>query len=42
MYTFSDIYDSYIKEHGYIDKKVFSDICHTFNIGIMEYILSGK
>tara|TARA_R110002012_G_scaffold86022_2_gene214172 strand:- start:664 stop:1134 length:471 start_codon:yes stop_codon:yes gene_type:complete len=42
MYTFSDIYKSYIKENGYIDKKIFSDICHTFNVGIMEYILSGK
>mgnify|MGYP003673258883 CR=1 FL=1 len=42
MYTFSDIYKSYIKENGYIDKKIFSDICHTFNVGIIEYILSGK
>ena len=42
MYTFSDIYKSYIEEYGYIDKKIFSDICHTFNIGIMDYILSGK
>ena len=42
MYTFSDIYKSYVEEHGYIEKEIFSDICHTFNIGIMEYILSGK
>jgi hypothetical protein len=42
MYTFSDIYNSYIKENGYIEKKIFSDICHTFNIGIIEYILAGK
>tara|TARA_R100001594_G_scaffold119470_1_gene154927 strand:- start:39 stop:509 length:471 start_codon:yes stop_codon:yes gene_type:complete len=42
MYTFSDIYNSYIEEHDYIDKEIFSDICHTFNIGIMDYILSGK
>ena len=41
-YTFSNIYDSYIKEYGYIDKSIFSDICHTFNIGIMEYLLEGK
>ena len=42
MYTFSDIYKSYVKEHDYIDKETFSDICHTFNMGIMDYILSGK
>ena len=42
MYTFSDIYKSYVGEYGHIAKEVFSDICHTFNIGIMEYILEGK
>ena len=41
-YTFKDIYDSYIEENEYIDKSIFSDICHTFNMGIMEYILEGK
>ena len=41
-YTFKDIYDSYIEENGYIDKSVFTDICHTFNIGIIDYILEGK
>jgi|TARA_B110000908_G_scaffold169893_1_gene228042 hypothetical protein len=42
VHTFTNIYKSYCKEHGYIDKKVFSDICHTFNIGIMDYILEGR
>jgi hypothetical protein len=42
MYTFSDIYKSYIEEYGHIEKEIFSDICHTFNMGIMDYILSGK
>ena len=42
MYTFSDIYKSYIETYEYIDKVIFSDICHTFNIGIMNYILEGK
>ena len=41
-YTFTDIYNSYTEEYGYIDKAIFSDICHTFNIGIMDYILEGK
>ena len=41
-YTFKDIYDSYIEETEYIDKAIFSDICHTFNMGIIEYILEGK
>jgi hypothetical protein len=41
-YTFKDIYNSYIEEHGYIDKSIFADICHTFNIGIIDYILDGK
>tara|TARA_R110000824_G_scaffold86175_1_gene213501 strand:+ start:2372 stop:2845 length:474 start_codon:yes stop_codon:yes gene_type:complete len=42
VYTFSDIYKSYIETYEYIDKVIFSDICHTFNIGIMNYILEGK
>tara|TARA_R110002050_G_scaffold216407_5_gene352482 strand:- start:547 stop:1020 length:474 start_codon:yes stop_codon:yes gene_type:complete len=41
-YTFKDIYDSYIEENEYIDKAIFADICHTFNMGIMDYILEGK
>jgi len=41
-YTFKDIYDSYIEENGYIDKSIFADICHTFNIGIIDHILDGK
>jgi len=41
-YTFKDIYNSYIEENEYIDKSIFSDICHTFNMGIIEYVLEGK
>lgn len=42
MVTFTDIYNTYIEECGYIERSIFSDICHTFNIGIMDYILEGK
>ena len=41
-YTFKDIYSDYVKEYGDIDKAIFADICHTFNIDIMDYILEGK
>ena len=41
-YTFKDIYNDYVKEYGDIDKAIFADICHTFNIGIIDYILDGK
>lgn len=41
-YTFKDIYNSYIEENEHIDKSIFTDICHIFNIEIMDYILEGK
>ena len=41
-YTFKDIHSDYIEEHGDIDKSIFTEICHIFNIGIIEYMLEGK
>ena len=33
IHTFSDIYNKYNKEHGDIDKSLFTDVCHEFNMG---------
>tara|TARA_R110000787_G_scaffold82543_9_gene178386 strand:- start:882 stop:1355 length:474 start_codon:yes stop_codon:yes gene_type:complete len=42
VHTFSDIYNSYVDQNGHIARAIFNDICHTFNIGIMDYILDGN
>ena len=42
IHTFSDIYNKYNKEHGDIDKSLFTDVCHEFNMLIIDYILEGK
>tara|TARA_R110000787_G_scaffold115506_1_gene225425 strand:+ start:6402 stop:6875 length:474 start_codon:yes stop_codon:yes gene_type:complete len=42
IYNLSDIYKQYVEEGGGIDRTVFFDICHTFNVEIFEYILEGK
>jgi len=41
-HTLRDIYKSYTKEYGDIDKLLFRGICSDFNIMIMDYILEGK
>ena len=41
-HNFSNIYTDYVKENGDIDKSLFTNICHEFNIMIMDYILEGK
>mgnify|MGYP003154099191 CR=1 FL=1 len=41
-YTLSHIYEDYIEENGFIDRKLFRDICSDFNIEVMDYILEGK
>ena len=41
-HNLSDIYKEYIKENVDIDRSLFTDICHEFNIMILDYILEGK
>jgi len=41
-YTLTDIYKKYVIDNGYIDKKIFRQICETFNINIMTSILDGE
>ena len=40
-YTITDIYKQHIAEEGFIDKSLFKDICESFNIEIMNNLLSG-
>jgi|TARA_R110002020_G_scaffold60656_1_gene164125 hypothetical protein len=42
IHTFSDIYNSYIKEHENVEKALFTNVCHEFNMMIIDYILEGK
>jgi hypothetical protein len=37
-----DVYNSYIEEHKFVDKIIFTDLCSDFNMLIMDYILDGK
>tara|TARA_Y100001973_G_C5166274_1_gene316340 strand:+ start:975 stop:1448 length:474 start_codon:yes stop_codon:yes gene_type:complete len=41
-YTITNIYNEYINENDYIDKKAFIDLCSEFNILIVEHLLDGK
>ena len=41
-HNLKEIYEDYCNIHGDIDKTLFTDICHQFNIMIMDYILEGK
>ena len=41
-HNLNEIYKDYCNVHGEIDKALFTDICHQFNIMIMDYILEGK
>tara|TARA_R110000787_G_scaffold219292_1_gene328032 strand:- start:455 stop:928 length:474 start_codon:yes stop_codon:yes gene_type:complete len=41
-HNFSNIYTDYVKENGDIDKSLFTNICHEFNIMMVDYILEGK
>ena len=41
-HNLKEIYEDYCKVNGDIDKALFTDICHQFNIMIMDYILEGK
>lgn len=40
--TFKDIHASYEKTYEEVDKSLFTDICHEFNMLILDYILDGK
>ena len=42
IHTFSDIYNKYTKDHEDIDKSLFTNVCHEFNMLIIDYILEGK
>tara|TARA_R110002110_G_scaffold219529_2_gene433554 strand:+ start:376 stop:849 length:474 start_codon:yes stop_codon:yes gene_type:complete len=42
IHTFSDIYNNYVKEHGNVEKSLFTNVCHEFNMLIIDYILEGK
>jgi hypothetical protein len=42
VHTFSDIYNSYVKTYGDVDKFLFTDVCHEFNMMIIDYMLEGK
>jgi len=42
IHTFSDIYNKYIKDYEDIDKSLFANVCHEFNMLIIDYILEGK
>ncbi len=41
-HNLKEIYEDYCNVHGDIEKSLFTDICHQFNIMIMDYILEGK
>tara|TARA_R110000824_G_scaffold400712_1_gene609127 strand:+ start:1533 stop:2006 length:474 start_codon:yes stop_codon:yes gene_type:complete len=41
-HIFSDIYNNYVKEHGNVEKSLFTNVCHEFNMLIIDYILEGK
>ena len=41
-YTLESIYKEYIKDHESIDKKIFRDLCESFNIEVIEDILEGQ
>ena len=40
--TAIDIYNNYVKDYSDIEKSLFTDICHEFNMMIIDYILEGK
>lgn len=40
--TFKDIHASYENYYEEINKSLFTDICHEFNMLILDYILDGK
>ena len=42
MHNLKEIYEDYCKVNGGIDKELFTNICHEFNIMIIDYILDGK
>ena len=42
MHNLKEIYEDYCKVNGDIDKELFTNICHEFNIMIIDYILDGK
>tara|TARA_R100000995_G_C3463322_1_gene114297 strand:- start:559 stop:1029 length:471 start_codon:yes stop_codon:yes gene_type:complete len=42
IHNLKEIYEDYCKLHGNVDKSLFTDICHQFNIMIVDYILEGK
>ena len=41
-YTLKDIYTDYQNKYDDIDKTIYTDIIHEFNMLIMDYILEGK
>ena len=41
-HNLKEIYEDYCKVNGDIEKTLFTDICHQFNIMIMDHILEGK
>jgi len=41
-FTFKDIHASYEETYEEVDKSLFTDICHEFNMLILKYILDGK
>ena len=41
-YNIGHIYEDYIENEEFIDKKIFKDICETFNIKIIDSLLDGK
>lgn len=41
-FTFKDIHASYENYYEEINKSLFTDICHEFNMLILDYILDGK
>ena len=41
-FTFKDIHASYEESNGEFNKSLFTDICHEFNMLILDYILDGK
>ena len=42
VHNLKEIYEDYCKINGDIDKALFTDLCHQFNMMIMDYILEGK
>ena len=41
-YNLTDIYEQYVAENGNVDKKVFRQICESFNMEVMNSILDGE